>query len=312
MGSLLVDPLRGHAEPVRPGWTRSPLGLIVPTKTPRRYDRPVAVDLFAGAGGMGCGFHQAGFHVAAASEVWVDAAMTYLCNLARPGVQMHFDTPERRREFSKAAARQLGVLCDDDGNVIGPDPKAKGQYLNSEGFRIGGGAGTGWITGQPPWHPGCEHFFMYDIRALRGEQILDALGLDVGDVTVVTGGPPCQGFSQAGKQNVMDPRNSLIFEFARIIAEIQPKTFVMENVPGLVNMVTPEGLPVLDAFCLALEDGSYGEYDALRKAMGSLPDARAGGRKARKPAKNRRPQKVKHQLAPTEVAQLDLFGGTDG
>jgi DNA (cytosine-5)-methyltransferase 1 len=307
--NLLVDPLRGAAEPVGPQWERSPLGLMVPARTPRHYDLPVAVDLFAGAGGFGCGFHQAGFHVAAASEVWIDAAMTYMCNLARPGVRIHFDTAERERDFSKAAAKQLGVEIDDDGNVTGPDPKANRPHHTREGMPIGA-AGTGWISKQPAWHPGCEQFFLYDVKNLTGAVILDALGLEVGDVAVVTGGPPCQGFSGAGKRDVMDPRNSLIFEFARLICEIQPRTFVMENVPGLLSMVTPEGIPVIDAFALACADAGYGEYDALRRALGATRgSARAGTRKSRRPRKGKPvvddPAPV--PAAPQADAQLDLF-----
>ncbi|MBU6429933.1 MAG: DNA cytosine methyltransferase, partial [Cyanobacteria bacterium REEB65] len=84
---------------------------------------------------------------------------------------------------------------------------------------------------------------------------------------LVAGGPPCQGFSTAGQRNVMDPRNSLVFEFARIIIEIQPKTMVFENVPGLVSMTTPEGIPVLDALCRVFEDGGFGAYEALRNSL---------------------------------------------
>lgn len=266
--SLLVD----RAIPA--GWNRSPLGILTPPPNRREYDLPVAVDLFAGAGGFSCGFHRAGFHVAAASEMWVDAAMTYLCNLARPGVQVHFDTPQRVRQFSQAAAKQLGVLVDEHGYVTGPDPKRKGPHLTAEGMRIGA-AGTGWIAGQPRSQPGCEHFFVYDIRNLTGQIILDALGLEVGEVAVVMGGPPCQGYSAAGKRNVMDPRNSLVFEFMRLVCEIKPRTFVMENVTGLRSMVTPEGIPVLDAIALACDDGGYGEYDAIRRALSGREKAQA-------------------------------------
>lgn len=258
---------------------RSPLGLYLPPKTKARYDLPVAVDLFAGAGGFGCGMHQAGFHVAAASEVWESAAVTYLVNLARPGVKIHFDTPEREASFAALLERILGL-----------DKKSKNSQFGTPWV-----AGSGWISSQASGHPGCEHFFLYDVKNLTGELILDALGLGPGDVSVVTGGPPCQGYSTAGKRNLMDPRNSLIFEFARLVCEIQPKTFVMENVPGLLSMTTPEGLPVIDAFCMAVEAGGYGDYDALRRSLMSHPDARAatgskGGKdvpRPRKPKKQR-------------------------
>ncbi len=54
-----------------------------------------------------------------------------------------------------------------------------------------------------------------------------------GDIDVVFGGPPCQGFSVAGKMNPDDPRSRLIFTFAELIERIQPQAFVMENVKAL-------------------------------------------------------------------------------
>lgn len=53
------------------------------------------------------------------------------------------------------------------------------------------------------------------------------------DIAVVYGGPPCQGFSLIGKREVDDPRNLLLTEFARIIVELKPRYFVIENVAGL-------------------------------------------------------------------------------
>jgi DNA (cytosine-5)-methyltransferase 1 len=254
------------------GWTRSPLGLYVPPRPRRRYTHPVAIDLFAGAGGFSCGFHQAGFHVAAAMEYDIDAALTYMVNLARPGVRIHCDTPEREQQLTAALEHHYGLTKKRGRKVattVPHDPFKRG-YMT---------AGSGWIANRPASEPGCEHFFLGDIRNFTGQQILDALGLDVGDVTCIMGGPPCQGYSAAGKQNVMDPRNSLVFEFARLVCEIQPHTFVMENVPRIASMVTPEGIPVLDALALAVSEGGYGAYDALRKSLWSHPDARAATRK---------------------------------
>lgn len=58
---------------------------------------------------------------------------------------------------------------------------------------------------------------------------------NVPGVDVVIGGPPCQGFSQLGKQEADDERNSLWREYARIVHRAQPKYFVMENVPALLK-----------------------------------------------------------------------------
>ena len=54
-----------------------------------------------------------------------------------------------------------------------------------------------------------------------------------GQVDVVFGGPPCQGFSTMGKRLVDDPRNQLVFHFFRLVRDLRPRYFVMENVPGM-------------------------------------------------------------------------------
>lgn len=56
-----------------------------------------------------------------------------------------------------------------------------------------------------------------------------------GQVDAIIGGPPCQGFSTGGKRFVDDERNNLLLEFVRIVEEIRPKTFCLENVAGLLE-----------------------------------------------------------------------------
>lgn len=75
-----------------------------------------------------------------------------------------------------------------------------------------------------------------DIAKLTGAECMRlAGGIKPGDLDVFDGSPPCQGFSTAGKRKFDDPRNSLFKEFARLITELQPKVFVMENVTGMVK-----------------------------------------------------------------------------
>jgi site-specific DNA-cytosine methylase len=57
-----------------------------------------------------------------------------------------------------------------------------------------------------------------------------------GEVDLVFGGPPCQGFSQIGPRDLKDPRNLLYLEFARVLKALKPRVFVMENVPNMVAM----------------------------------------------------------------------------
>lgn len=56
------------------------------------------------------------------------------------------------------------------------------------------------------------------------------------DIDLVAGGPPCQGFSTAGLKDVDDPRNGMIGEFLRIVRELRPNLFLLENVPGLMSL----------------------------------------------------------------------------
>ncbi|MEB3829186.1 DNA cytosine methyltransferase [Phormidium sp. CCY1219] len=123
--------------------------------------RPIAVDLFAGAGGMTLGFEQAGFDVLAAVEV----------------------DP---------------VHC----------------AIHCYNF--------------PLWKVFCK-----SVEEMTGGEIRDKSSIGDRAIDVVFGGPPCQGFSTIGKRAEDDPRNSLVFHFIRLVGELQPKFFVMENVRGM-------------------------------------------------------------------------------
>ncbi len=74
-----------------------------------------------------------------------------------------------------------------------------------------------------------------DITQLDPLAILKQVGLTPGNLDILDGSPPCQGFSLAGKRQLNDPRNRLFEEYVRFLQSIQPKAFVMENVPGLVS-----------------------------------------------------------------------------
>ena len=58
----------------------------------------------------------------------------------------------------------------------------------------------------------------------------------ISKVDLVVGGPPCQGFSIAGKRIVEDERNALYKSFVRFVAYFKPKAFVMENVPNILSI----------------------------------------------------------------------------
>ncbi len=79
--------------------------------------------------------------------------------------------------------------------------------------------------------------FSSDISYITGQTLLNATGQQNGNNIVIIACPPCQGFSTARRKSEgkKDPRNKLINEFLRIVDEIRPMSFVMENVPGLAN-----------------------------------------------------------------------------
>lgn len=76
-----------------------------------------------------------------------------------------------------------------------------------------------------------------DVSSLDGAQIMQMAQLVPGEVDLLVGGPPCQSFSTAGKRLGLDDadKGPLVFEFTRLIEELQPRAFIMENVKGLLS-----------------------------------------------------------------------------
>ena len=78
-----------------------------------------------------------------------------------------------------------------------------------------------------------------DIRKLLPKNVLMDLGLKQGELDLLAGCPPCQGFSTHRTRNrtcsTEDVRNDLIFDFVRFVRGLEPKTIMMENVPGLAK-----------------------------------------------------------------------------
>lgn len=150
--------------------------------------KPIAIDLFCGAGGMSEGILQAGFHIIYSNDISKDAMETYI----------------HRHE-------QLGLY------------HKKNTYES------------------------CK-----DIRELNSKEIFDSISKieeykNKNKITIdaIFGGPPCQGFSRAGKRNANDPRNKLFKEYIRVVNDVKPNYVVMENVEGFLDTVF-EGFVGLD------------------------------------------------------------------
>lgn len=164
--------------------------------------RPVAVDLFAGAGGLALGFEQAGFDVVSAVEYDPVHAVIHELNCPR-----------------------TKVIC-------------------------------------------------RNIREMTGADIRSESGLGDREIDVLIGGPPCQGFSLIGQRVLDDPRNNLVIHFVRLLRELKPRSFVMENVAG---MAAGSHHQLLDELIEAMQAAGYSvrlPYKILQAADFGVPQDR--------------------------------------
>lgn len=117
-----------------------------------------------------------------------------------------------------------------------------------------------------------EKTFGRDIVAAMPIQDWLASDLVPDSVDVIVGGPPCQGFSTLGKQDVEDERNSLWEQYAKTILRVKPKYFVVENVAAFAKS------PQFELFQAAVKDGELKDYDfqhaILNAADYGAPQAR--------------------------------------
>ena len=112
-----------------------------------------------------------------------------------------------------------------------------------------------------------------DIRKLDAEDIRKQLGMKKGQLTLIAGGPPCQGFSiNAPIRSTLDQRNHLFKEYLRFVDAFQPRAILIENVPGLVSF---EDGDTLHAILNALGELGYGaDVRILGAAYYGVPQMR--------------------------------------
>lgn len=101
-----------------------------------------------------------------------------------------------------------------------------------------------------------------DIKGIIGDKQID----------IIVGGPPCQGMSLSGPRKFDDPRNTLYLSYIRLVKEIRPKAFVIENVPGLVTLFGGE---IKNSIIKEFEKLGYKiEYKILCSADYGVPQLR--------------------------------------
>ena len=91
-------------------------------------------------------------------------------------------------------------------------------------------------------------------------------------IDVIIGGPPCQGMSLSGPRKFDDPRNRLYLSYIRLVEEVQPRAFVIENVPGLVGLF---GGTIKDSILMKFQELDYDvKYKILCAADYGVPQRR--------------------------------------
>lgn len=100
-----------------------------------------------------------------------------------------------------------------------------------------------------------------DISKISGKEIKSAAQIRNKRVDILFGGPPCQGFSMIGKRQQDDSRNSLIYEYARLVKEIEPNYFVLENVPGIL---TGKMKGIVDSFIRRIKRSGYSIVEPIQ------------------------------------------------
>lgn len=127
---------------------------------------------------------------------------------------------------------------------------------------------------------------------------------------LVYGSPPCQGFSTQGKRDFLDPRNLLVWEFLRVVCEVRPSYFVMENVPSLAHKTHSGLLADLVGWFKAI-GYQFPEkpYWVLNAAHYGVPQNRhrlflVGHLEGTKPPLKPQPVQLAHQRTAGEVLTL--------
>lgn len=133
--------------------------------------------------------------------------------------------------MAKMKFTAIDLFCGAGGLTLG---------LKNAGFKVLAGVEINPIAAETyrANHPKVK-LYTCDIRKLTAKEILKNLKIEPGDLDLLAGCPPCQGFSTQRTRNqvssIKDDRNELIFEFFRVVEIALPKTIMLENVPGLAK-----------------------------------------------------------------------------
>lgn len=155
--------------------------------------------------------------------------------------------PKRHRSRSKPRPTAIDLFCGAGGLTEG---------LKQAGFRVIGAVELDPVAvATYRRNHRAPRVWPQDIRRLTVKEVMVELGLAPGQLDLLAGCPPCQGFSTLRTLNrgssVEDSRNDLVFQFLRFVRVLKPKAVMLENVPGLASDAR------MEAFCARLAKYGY-------------------------------------------------------
>lgn len=173
-------------------------------------------ELFAGCGGMSLGIESEGFRRIFSNELSPMPAATYAYNL------VHKKRP--LTENSENWYTRLYELNNEESPKANPALYANKEISPSAIKKLKKFDGEMFVGGVHQLNQALKQIPIHDRKNLK--------------LDILSGGPPCQSFSLAGKRDKNNPRNDLPFEFAESASLLQPKVVLLENVSGILSPFT--------------------------------------------------------------------------
>ncbi len=193
------------------------------------------IELFAGCGGLSLGLKSVGFELVLANELSPMASETFAYNFFQENLAKQASTLFQDSKPLKTKWLSSNFPLSRMQDRLREDPRSFPEY--GQGFcdfssikDLKGNLLVGNIVELNKWLAQQTEY----LQLIKN-------GFGTGEIDLVSGGPPCQSFSMAGMREFSNKRNTLPWEFAKFVKNIQPKIALLENVTGILRAFKVEG-----------------------------------------------------------------------